>query len=108
MQQHKQQLLQQAWQQLSKLPQIELLSSVTQNAGIITFCVTGEHPTDVATLLNEQQIAVRAGQHCAMPLFAELHRPGAVRLSIAAYTTSAEIDAATNAIHAAVELLCPL
>ncbi|MDP4536941.1 cysteine desulfurase [Alkalimonas collagenimarina] len=107
MRQHKQQLLQHGWQQLEAMPQLELLSSATNNAGIITFNVRGEHPTDVATLLNEQKIAVRAGQHCAMPLFANIHHPGAVRLSLAAYTTQAEVDAAINAIRMAVELLCP-
>ncbi len=105
MQQHKQQLLQQLWQGLAQMPAIELLSGLQDNAGIVTFNVRGEHPSDVAALLDQQQIAVRAGTHCAMPLFQAIERSGAVRLSLAAYNQPSEIDRTLNAVQQVLELL---
>ncbi|MEE2001455.1 cysteine desulfurase [Alkalimonas sp. MEB108] len=108
MQQHKAELTLYAHQQLAALPQIELLTNASHNAGIITFNVHGEHPSDVATLLNEQCIALRSGQHCAMPLFDSMALQGALRWSLAAYTTQQELDTAIKALTNALELLCPL
>lgn len=102
--QHKQLLLQQLWQGLAQMPSIELLSGNTDNAGIVAFNIRGEHPSDVAALLDQQHIAVRAGTHCAMPLFQAIGRSGAVRLSLAAYTQANEIDRTLAAIAQAVAL----
>ena len=104
-QQHKQQLLQHLWQGLAQMPAIELLSGNTENAGIVAFNIRGEHPSDVAALLDQQHIAVRAGTHCAMPLFQAIGRSGAVRLSLAAYTQASDIDRTLAAIEQAVALL---
>jgi selenocysteine lyase/cysteine desulfurase len=105
MQQHKQQLLLQLWQGLAQMPHIELLSKPDNNAGIVAFNVRGEHPSDVAALLDQQQIAVRAGTHCAMPLFQAIGRSGAVRLSLAAYNQQPEIERTLQAVAQAVALL---
>jgi selenocysteine lyase/cysteine desulfurase len=69
---YKQQLLQQLWQGVHAIPGIELLSTVENNAGIVSLNLQNEHPADVAVLLDQQKIAVRAGTHCAMPLFQAL------------------------------------
>jgi selenocysteine lyase/cysteine desulfurase len=102
---HKQQLLKQLFTGLTQLPGIELLSQSSNNAGIIAFNIQGEHHSDVAALLDQQQIAVRAGSHCAMPLFAAMNKNGAVRLSLAPYNTKQEIDRTLLAIEQVLEIL---
>lgn len=102
---HKQQLFTGLYQGCLAIKGLELLSSQQHNAGILALNIKGEHPTDVAALLNEQKIAVRAGTHCAMPLFQALQLPGAVRLSLAAYNNSHDIQRTLQALEQTVELL---
>lgn len=102
---HKQQLFQLLYQGCKAISGISVLSPATQNAGILSLNINAEHPTDVAALLNEQKIAVRAGTHCAMPLFQALQLPGAVRLSLAAYNNSHDIKRTLQALEQTVELL---
>jgi cysteine desulfurase / selenocysteine lyase len=51
------------------------------------------HPHDLATLLGEQEICVRAGQHCTQPVMDHYDIPGTLRISLAMYNHEAEIDA---------------
>lgn len=90
---------------LSSIKGLDILSSTVHNAGIIALNVAGEHPSDVATLLDQQHIAVRAGQHCAMPLFSQLALNGAVRFSFAPYNTEADVTRSLSALEQAVEIL---
>ena len=60
--------------------------------GIVAFNVDGVHPHDVATALDQEGIAVRAGKHCAHPLMDALEAPSMVRASFYFYNTEAEID----------------
>lgn len=105
MTQHKQQLLQQLFQGLQQLPAIELISQDKNNAGIVAFNIKGEHHSDVAALLDQQQIAVRAGTHCAMPLFAAIGKPGAVRMSLAVYNSSQDVERTLTAVNQVLEIL---
>jgi len=104
LQQHKQQLLQRLYLGCQQIPGLQSLSGLENNAGIVSLILPGEHPADLATLLDQQKVAVRAGTHCAMPLFAALQQTGTVRLSIAPYNTETEIDLALTALSQAVEL----
>ena len=102
---HKADLLHKFYQGLSQIKAVDILSSAVHNAGIVALNIAGEHPADVAELLNQQQIAVRAGQHCAMPLFSSLQLPGAVRISFAAYNTLEDVNQCLLALEQAVEIL---
>ncbi len=102
---HKQQLFQQLYQGLQQFSAIELISQQQYNAGIVAFNVKGEHHSDVAALLDQQQIAVRAGTHCAMPLFTAIGKAGAVRMSLAAYNSPQEIDRTLVAVRQVLEIL---
>ncbi len=105
MAQYKQHLLSQLWHGAKAIPGVQLLSTVENNAGIVSLNLQNEHPSDLAVLLDQQKIAVRAGTHCAMPLFQAMQQPGAVRLSLAPYTTTDEIEKTLTAIAAAAEIL---
>lgn len=64
----------------------------SQRSGIISFTVGDLHPHDIAGLLGESNICVRAGHHCAMPLMKQLGLSGTVRLSLGCYNTRDDID----------------
>ncbi len=61
------------------------------SAGILSFAVGEVHPHDVATILDEGGVAIRAGHHCAQPLMRHLGVPATARASVCAHTTPADI-----------------
>lgn len=63
-----------------------------ERGGIIAFNITGIHPHDVASMLDEDGIAVRAGYHCAMPLHQRLGINGSIRISLYVYNSKEDID----------------
>ena len=62
-------------------------------AGIVSFAVEGVHPHDVATILDEGQVAIRAGHHCAQPLMEALGVPATARASFGVYNSLADVEA---------------
>lgn len=93
----------------------ELLAGLQARAGVrllgapqtalASFVVEGVHSADLAHLLTEQGIAVRAGHHCAMPLLRGLGLPGAIRVSLALYNDSSDLTRFFSALDQALELL---
>ncbi|MEH8020922.1 MULTISPECIES: aminotransferase class V-fold PLP-dependent enzyme [Rheinheimera] len=102
---HKSLLLKAFYQGLATINAIDILSQPAHNAGIVALNVNNEHHSDVAELLNQQHVAVRSGQHCAMPLFSYLAQPGAVRFSFAAYNTLDDVNRCLLALEQSVEIL---
>ncbi|EDQ4315341.1 cysteine desulfurase CsdA [Salmonella enterica subsp. enterica serovar Berta] len=76
-----------------------------QDSSLLAFDFVGVHHGDMVTLLAEYGIALRAGQHCAQPLLAELGVTGTLRASFAPYNTQHDVDALVNAVDRALELL---
>mgnify|MGYP002715778064 CR=1 FL=1 len=74
-------------------------------ADSVLFCVDGVHNADLAHLLSEQGIAVRAGHHCAMPLMKSLGLSGAIRVSLGLYNNGADLQRFFTALDNALELL---
>ncbi|KJK05256.1 cysteine desulfurase [Pseudomonas alkylphenolica] len=72
---------------------------------LASFVVDGVHNADLAHLLTEQGIAVRAGHHCAMPLLKSLGLDGAIRVSLALYNDSDDLQRFFEALDQALELL---
>lgn len=79
---------------LKKIPHVSIVGNKDGNkrCGIVTFTVDGVHPHDIATLLSDEKIAIRAGHHCAQPLGAYLGVPATARASLYLYNTEEEID----------------
>ncbi|HAS6326759.1 TPA: cysteine desulfurase CsdA [Vibrio vulnificus] len=75
------------------------------NASVITFVMDGVHHQDIATLLDQQGIAVRAGHHCAHPLMDALGIKGTVRVSFAIYNTMQDVEKLITALEKAVDML---
>ncbi len=96
-------LAQNAEQRLQQLPGFRSFRS--SGSSLLAFDIAGIHHSDIVTLLAEQNIAVRAGQHCAQPLIAALGVSGTLRASFAPYNTPQDVDALVLALTNAIELL---
>ena len=69
------------------------------SAGIVSFAVEGVHPHDVGTILDEAQVAIRAGHHCAQPLMDYLGVDATARASFGVYNGEADIEALVRGIE---------
>lgn len=96
-------LADQAEQRLAQLPGFR--SFRCSGSSLLAFDIADIHHSDIVTLLAEQGIAVRAGQHCAQPLMAALGVSGTLRASFAPYNTQEDVDALVAALQSAIDLL---
>jgi cysteine desulfurase/selenocysteine lyase len=82
-----------AFEEMQKIPHLSIQGS--QNAedhhGIVSFTLEGVHPHDIASILDTDHIAVRAGHHCAQPLLEYLGVRSTARMSLAFYNTPEDI-----------------
>ncbi|MCA9835153.1 MAG: cysteine desulfurase [Thermomicrobiales bacterium] len=80
--------------QLNALPGVTVYGpgADVPRAGVVSFAVDGVHPHDVAALLDEKGVAVRAGHHCAQPLMRELGVTATTRASFYVYNTIDDVD----------------
>ncbi len=92
--QHEQELLQYALQRLATVPNLTLYGPHTaeQRGAALAFTLGNIHPHDIAAVLDQHGIAVRAGHHCTQPLHRSLDVPATVRASMYLYNTADEID----------------
>ncbi|WP_073522670.1 aminotransferase class V-fold PLP-dependent enzyme [Pseudomonas fluorescens] len=74
-------------------------------AALVSFVIEGVHNADLAHLLTEQGIAVRAGHHCAMPLLKAMRLSGAIRVSLALYNDSDDLERFFEALDQALDML---
>jgi cysteine desulfurase/selenocysteine lyase len=95
---HETALVRQARDALSKLNSVKLFGP-DDSAGIVSFAVEGVHPHDVATILDEGNVAIRAGHHCAQPLMEALGVPATARASFGVYNGADDIAALVAGIE---------
>ena len=78
---------------MKKIPHVNIIGAddPQEHHGILTFTVDGVHPHDIAAIFDSENIAVRAGHHCAQPLFHFLEIPSAARMSLAFYNDEEDI-----------------
>ncbi len=89
---HEAALTEHAMRRLTDIDGLAVLGRPQDRGGVISFTLDGVHAHDVATLLDRQGIAVRAGHHCAEPLMRRLGVNSASRASFGVYTTHEEIE----------------
>ena len=92
-------LLEYATKALKAIPEMRLIGTATEKAGVLSFLVGDIHPYDTGTILDRLGIAVRTGHHCTEPLMDRLGIPGTVRASLAFYNTHEEVDRLVEGIH---------
>ncbi|MDG5788920.1 cysteine desulfurase [Evansella sp. AB-P1] len=94
---HEHKLAQYAMERLSEVDGIEIYGP-KERAGLVTFNCDDVHPHDVATVLDAEGIAVRAGHHCAQPLMKWLDVTATARASFYLYNTEEDVDAFVKAL----------
>lgn len=91
-------------QRLSQYEKCKLFNS-PQPSSVVSFVFEDINASDLATLLAEQQIALRVGEHCAQPYLARLGQTATLRLSFAPYNVASEVETFFNALDKSLELL---
>jgi cysteine desulfurase/selenocysteine lyase len=90
---HEHELARYAYDRLSEIEGLHILGpSIDHRAGLVSFTLPEPHSHDVAQLLDQQGIAVRAGHHCTQPLHDRLNITASTRASFYLYNTPAEVD----------------
>ncbi|HEV2528058.1 MAG TPA: cysteine desulfurase [Thermomicrobiales bacterium] len=108
--QHEHDLLVYALARLAEVPHVTVFGPANpdEQAGVISFVVDDVHPHDVAAILDEGGVAVRAGHHCCQPLMRELDLIATTRASFGPYTTTADIDALVAGLHRVNAIFNPI
>jgi cysteine desulfurase / selenocysteine lyase len=102
---YKQTLLSQATAKLKQISGLRIIGEAENKAAIISFVIEGLHHADIGQILDQENIAVRVGHHCTMPLLQKLKITGTVRASFSIFNTQQEIDALVKATVKAKEML---
>ncbi len=74
---------------------------VNQRSGVVSFTLDGVHPHDLATILDERGVCIRAGHHCAQPLMRRLNLPATARASVYVYSTEQDLVALVEGVERA-------
>ena len=90
---------------MRSIPGLRIIGEAAEKVPVIAFLIDGLHAHDLATLLDQEGIAVRSGHHCAHPLMQFYGVSATLRVSLAFYNTRAEIDAFVAAVARVRKLL---
>ena len=102
---HEQALTGLATQKLGAVPDVRIYGpEPAARSGVVSFTVGEIHPHDLATILDEVNVCVRAGHHCAQPLMRRLKVPATARASFYVYNTESDIDALVAGVERAREI----
>jgi len=96
---HEAALTDHALSRLATVDGLRVIGQAQDRGGVISFTLPGAHAHDIATLLDRQGIAVRAGHHCAEPLMRRLGLDSTARASFGVYTTHEEVDALVTGLN---------
>jgi cysteine desulfurase/selenocysteine lyase len=100
---HERRLFEAAWDALAEIRGLRLLGPAApdEHAGVLSFVVDGIHPHDVATILDREGVAVRAGHHCAQPVMQRYDLPATTRASFSVYNDGEDVTRLADAIRVA-------
>ena len=90
--QHEKELTTYALHRLNKVKNIKIHGSSSNRGGVISFNIKGVHSYDLAQFLNEENIAIRVGHHCAQPLLDNLGESSTARISFYLYNTESDVQ----------------
>lgn len=95
---HELDLLEYATAQCRQVPGLRVIGEARTKAAVLSIWLDAVHPHDIGTMLDQDGIAIRTGQHCAQPLMERFDLGATARASFAAYNTRAEVDAFISAL----------
>ena len=84
---------------LRKNNSVKLIGNPKNKGGVLSFTIDGIHPHDIATILDEDGVAIRAGHHCCQILHDKLGLPATARASLGVYNTKEDFDILDKAIN---------
>jgi cysteine desulfurase/selenocysteine lyase len=95
---HENEILEYAFEKLKKNNSINIIGSPKNRGSVLCFTIKGIHPHDIATILDDDGVAIRAGHHCCQILHDKLGIAATARASIGVYNTKEDIDILCKAI----------
>jgi cysteine desulfurase / selenocysteine lyase len=101
---HEKTLVEYATVALARIAGLRIVGTAPNKTGIVSFVLDGVHPHDIATILDRQGVAIRAGHHCCQPLMDRLGVPATARASFACYNTRDDVDALATAVSVVREV----
>jgi cysteine desulfurase / selenocysteine lyase len=101
---HEDDVLAYATAQVGAIGGVRIIGEARDKTGVLSFVLDGAHPHDAGTILDQQGIAVRTGQHCAQPVMDRYCIPATIRASLAIYNTRDDIDALVRGLHRVKEV----
>lgn len=103
---HEQNVTKYALERLAEVPAVRVFGPTDpqQRGGVISFTLADVHPHDIATILDQEGIAIRAGHHCAKPLTRALGVPATARASFHVYNDKEDVDALVTGLHRVLEV----
>ena len=96
---HESELIQYGEEILRKNNSVKLIGNPQNRGSVLSFNIDGIHPHDIATILDEEGIAIRAGHHCCQILHEKLNLTASARASIGVYNTKDDIDKLKESIN---------
>jgi cysteine desulfurase/selenocysteine lyase len=100
---HEQQLVEYTLARLKEMEDIRIFGPLSMRGGVISFELKGIHPHDLATFMDMEGVAIRAGHHCAQPLMSILGVPATARVSFYLYNNKEDVDQFIQALNKAKE-----
>ena len=91
--------------ELNGIPGLELMGTCPEKQGLVAFNIKGVHPADIAFVLAKENICVRVGHHCAMPLHQTLGKDASLRVSFGLYNDEGDVAVFMKALKKALSLL---
>lgn len=101
---HEDDVLAYATAQVGAIAGVRIIGEARDKTGVLSFMLDGAHPHDAGTILDQQGVAVRTGQHCAQPVMDRYCIPATIRASLAIYNTREDIDALVRGLHRVKEV----
>ena len=96
---HESELINYGQEILRKNNSVKLIGNPKNKGGVLSFTLDGIHPHDIATILDEDGVAIRAGHHCCQILHDKLNIPASARASLGIYNTKDDLDKLNNALN---------
>jgi cysteine desulfurase/selenocysteine lyase len=105
---HERALVRLAYERVSAIEDVRVHGpSAAERSGVLSFTVGDIHPHDLATLLDERHICIRAGHHCAQPLMRRLGVAATARASFYVYNDENDVEMLVSALESAKRVFAP-
>ena len=98
-QNHENEILEYGIEKLKKNNSVDIIGDPKERGSVMSFTIKGIHPHDIATILDEDGVAIRAGHHCCQILHDKIGIPATARASIGVYNSKEDIDILCSAIN---------